>query len=567
MDHGLELIMTLTGALAGALLLGFAAQKIGLSPIVGYLAAGVAVGPFTPGFVAHSGLANQLAELGVILLMFGVGLNLHVKELLAVRRVALPGAIVAMTAAVLAGFGATRLFGWTVTAGIVFGVALAAASTVVLLRVFADRNLLQSQAGHVAIGWLLVEDVAVVLAVVLLPLLTASDAKGSALALSIAIALAKIGGLVAFTLVVGRRVIPWVLAYVAKTRSRELFTLAVLVIALGVAVAAAKLFGASMALGAFLAGLVVGQSDFGARAGSEALPMRDAFAVLFFVATGMQLDPHELAPNLRLTLLTLAVVLLAKPLIALAFTLALRYPVKTAVALARGLAQIGEFSFMVAALGGKLGVLPAEATQSLVAVAMVSITVNPILLRLVDPIARRLGGPSPAAEAPRPRVDPAFRAIVVGYGPIGRSLSKLLVESGIEPTVIDLNHETVAELRARGMPAIYGDASQREILERAGIGHAGSLVHTASGPSAAVIQLAKEMNPALRVLARAAYQREVDGLEKLGANHVVSVEAEVALAMGERLLVQLGASAEQLDRARDRVRNDVTGRDATPTES
>lgn len=567
MDHGLDLIMTLTGALAGALVLGFAAQKVGLSPIVGYLAAGVAVGPFTPGFVAHSGIANQLAELGVILLMFGVGLNLHVKELLAVRRVALPGAIAAMAAAVGAGFGATRPFGWTVTAGVVFGVALAAASTVVLLRVFADRNLLQSQAGHVAIGWLLVEDVAVVLAVVLLPLLTTNAEHGGALALSIAIALAKIVGLVAFTLVVGRRAIPRILAYVAKTRSRELFTLAVLVIALGVAVAAAKLFGASMALGAFLAGLVVGQSDFGARAGSEALPMRDAFAVLFFVATGMQLDPSQLLPNLRLTLLTLAVVLVAKPLVALGFTLILRYPVKTALALALGLAQIGEFSFMVAALGGKLGVLPAEATQSLVGVAMISITVNPLLLRLVDPIAKRVGGPRPPESVAAKVVDPAFRAIVVGYGPIGRSLSKLLVESGIEPTVIELDHETVAALRARGMHAIYGDASQREILERAGIASTGSLLHTASGPSAAVIQLAKEMNPAVRVLARAAYQREVEGLGKLGANDVVSVEAAVALAMGERLLVQLGASAEQLDRARDRVRNDVTSRDAATTES
>ncbi len=560
MDHGLDLITTLAGGLVAALVFGFAAQKVRLSPIVGYLVAGIVVGPFTPGFVAHSGIASELAELGVVLLMFGVGLNLHLKELLAVRKIALPGALLAMAAAVGAGYGAARLFGWSATAGVLFGLALAATSTVVLLRVFADRDLLQTAAGHIAIGWLLVEDVAVVLAVVLVPLLTTQSQGGAALAASIGIALAKVAGLVLFTVVVGRRVIPRLLAYVAATRSRELFTLAVLSIALGVALLAAKLFGASMALGAFLAGLVVGQSDFGARAGSEALPMRDAFAVLFFVSTGMLLDPTALVPNLRLVAITLAVVFVAKPLVTFAFVRLLGHPPKTALSLAFGLMQIGEFSFMIAALGTKLGVLPGTATQVLVAVAMVTITANSFVVRMAAPLAARLGGARSGAEStPEPEVESSLRAIVVGYGPIGRSLARILEESGVEATVIDLNHETVAELGRTGKRAIYGDASQREILERAGIARAGSLLHTASGPSAAVIQLAKEMNPALRVLTRAGYQRDVAALAKLGADDVVSAEAEVALAMAERLLAQLGASAEQLDRARDRVRKEVDG--------
>jgi CPA2 family monovalent cation:H+ antiporter-2 len=560
MGHDLDLVTTLAGALVAALVLGFAAHEAGLSPIVGYLAAGIVVGPFTPGFVAHSGLASQMGELGVILLMFGVGLNLHVSELVAVRRVAIPGALLGIGGAVLGGFLVTRLFGWSVTAGIVYGLALAAASTVVLLRVFADRDLLQTQPGHIAIGWLLVEDVAVVLAVVLLPVLTSGASHGAALAASIALAVAKVGGLVVFTIFGGRRLVPRVLGYVARTRSRELFTLAVLAIALGVAVGASALFGASMALGAFLAGLVVGQSDYGSRAGSEALPMRDAFAVLFFVSTGMLLDPHQIVERLPLTVATLAVVWTAKPLVAFVLVRAMRYPPRTAIALALGLGQIGEFSFLLAGLGGRLGVLPSEATQSLVAVAIVSITLNPILLRLVGPMSTWLGARAEAEEGITPSpVEPQYRAIIVGYGPIGRSLAALLVENGIEPTIIELNHETVAALRERNVKAVYGDASQREILERAGVAGAGSLVHTASGPSAPVIECARAMNPSLRILTRASHQRDVPSLEKAGADHVVSSEVEVALAMTERILEGLGATADQLDRERDRVRARVEG--------
>ena len=563
MEHEIEIIVTLTGALAVALALGLVAQKARLSPIVGYLLAGVVVGPFTPGFVAHAGIASQFAELGVILLMFGVGLNLHVKELVAVRRVAVPGAVAAMLAASAAGFGVGRVFGWAPAQSVVYGIAIAIASTVVVLRVYADRGILHAQPGHIAIGWLLVEDLFVVMVLVLLPAFVGGGgASGVAIARAVGVALAKIALLVAFTLVIGRRVIPPILGAIARTGSRELFTLAVLVVALGVAVGSAKLFGASMALGAFLAGLVVGQTDFGGRAASEALPMRDAFAVLFFVATGMQLDPGRLAATLPLVALTLAAVFVVKPLVALVLVLRFGYSAKTALAVALGLAQLGEFSFMVAALGAKLGVLPAEAGQSLVVAAMVTITASPVLQTLVPklagPLARfeRADGPRSVG---RSETDPRLRVVVVGYGPIGRSLTALLRESGLVPTVIDLDHERVAELKRAGVDAVYGDASQRAILERAGAARSHTLVYTASTPPEAVIRTARELHPGLVVMARTGYLRDVSAVAAAGASEVIPAEGEVALAIVERVLGRLGATPEQLDRARARVRAEMGG--------
>lgn len=566
MSHDLELILTLTGALTTALAFGLVAQKLRLSPIVGYLFAGVVVGPFTPGFTAHGAIANQFAELGIILLLFGVGLNLHVRELLGVRRVAVPGALVAIAVAIGGGAGVATLLGWRSSSALVYGLTISVASTVVVLRVFADQQLLHTPVGHVAVGWLLVEDLYVVIVVILLPLLAGERREGGAtdVAIAVAVALSKVAALVALTLTVGRKLIGAVLGSVARTRSRELFTLTVLVLALGVAVGSAKLFGASMALGAFLAGLVVGQSDFSSRAASEALPMRDAFAVLFFVATGMLLDPSKLLSNLPLTLLTLSIIVLAKPLAAGAVVLARGYPPRTAVGLAMGVAQIGEFTFVLAALGGQLRLLPPEATQSLVAASILTIAVNPLLFRFVDPAARWVGarlperkhGPDSLAP-PRRHADRRFRAIVVGHGPVGRSLSRLLVDHGLEPTIVELNHDTVAQVRASGLRAVYGDASQREILERAGVGDAGSLIFTASGSPDAVIRTARALNEDLLIVARATRLGEVPPLRRAGAHDVVSAEGEVALAMTERLLVQLGASGEQLDRARARVRKDI----------
>jgi CPA2 family monovalent cation:H+ antiporter-2 len=566
MPHNLDLIYTLTGGLTAALLLGYVTQRLRLSPIVGYLLAGIAVGPFTPGFVAHGEIAEQLAELGVILLLFGVGLHFHIKDLLAVRKVAVPGAIAQIALATGLGLLVARSAGWSVGAGVVFGLAVSVASTVVLLRVLSDHDALHTPSGHVAVGWLLVEDMFTVLVLVLLPILAGERAGGGAadMLLAIGVAVLKIAALVAFTLVVGKRVIPTLLGHVAKTRSRELFTLTVLVLALGIAVGAAKLFGASMALGAFLAGMVVGQSDFSSRAASEALPMRDAFAVLFFVAVGMLVDPSQLAANMGLTAGTLAVVLVGKPLAALLVVLLLRRPVKTAISVAVALAQIGEFSFILATLGRQVGILPDRAMQPLVAASIVSITLNPLLFRFVEPLARWASTRSSRAagapvEAPRP-YDRARRAVVVGYGPIGRTLARLLRENELDVTIIELNYETVQKLHEEGIRAIYGDASQPEILEQSGVKEAGSLIFAASGsPAEAVIRAAKELNPKLLVLARATYVREVPELQKAGAPVVVAAEAEVAMAMTEHLLVQLGATGEQLDRARARIRSELGG--------
>lgn len=560
MPHNLDLILTLTGGLTAALIFGFISQRLRLSPIVGYLVAGVAIGPFTPGFTARADLAEQLAEVGVILLMFGVGLHFHVKELLAVRRIAIPGAVVQIVIATALAVGVTSLFGWPLAQGLVFGLAISVASTVVLLRVLADAGALQSRPGHVAVGWLLVEDLFTVVVLVMLPILAggeASTGSGSAV-LSIAIALLKIAALVAFTLVVAQRLIPKLLAQVARLRSRELFTLTVLVIALVVAVGSAKLFGASMALGAFLAGMVVGQSEFSSQAASDALPMRDAFAVLFFVSMGMLLDPAQLLPNAGLVASALAIVLIGKPLAALLVVVVLRDSARTAATVSLALAQIGEFSFILAGLGRQLGLLPDAATQVLVATAIVSITASPLLFRLVEPLARLLpqGRGAEDEEVP-PAGDPAHRAIVVGYGPVGRTVVGLLRQHGVHATVIELNHETLTKLREDGVRAVYGDASQRAVLEQAGVREAGSLIFAASGTPDLIVEQARALNPDLAVLARTSYLREVPRLQRAGAQVVVNAEAEVALAMAEHLLRQLGATADQLDRARDSVRREL----------
>jgi CPA2 family monovalent cation:H+ antiporter-2 len=563
LSHESDLVLTLAVALAAALLFGFLAQRLRLSPIVGYLMAGVAVGPFTPGFVAHGPLVEQLAELGVVLLLFGVGLHFHPHELLAVRRVALVGAGVQMLVASGLGVALARWLGWSLGAGLVLGMAVAIASTIVVLRVLADRELLHTRAGHVALGWLLVQDLATVLVLVLVPILAGPRTQKGAshLLASLALALVEIGALALFTLAAGKRLIPRVLAYVARTRSRELFTLSVLVIALGIAVSSARLFGASLALGAFLAGLVVGQSPFGSRAASEALPMRDAFAVLFFVSMGMLFDPGRVVENAALTAATLGLVLVVNPIVALAVLLGLRESVRTAVVVVVALTQIGEFSFLLAGLGRQLQILPEAASQSLVAAALVSITLNPLLLRLAAPAERRIGAAlalqPPPVPPPEPAVDPAHRAIVIGYGPVGRTLVGLLRENAIEPTVIEMNHETVERLRALGVRVLHGDAAQRAILQQAGIDRCGSLVFAASGSPDAVIRAATDLNPEILILARATYLSEVHGLERAGARSVVAAEGEVALAMAERLLAALGATSEQLDHLRDRVRSEL----------
>ncbi len=574
--HELDLILTLAGGLTAALAFGYVTQRLGLSPIVGYLLAGVALGPATPGFVADRAMAEQLAEVGVILIMFGVGLQFHVKQLLAVRRTAIPGAVLhslvatALGAAVIAGSGA----GWT--AGVVYGLAISVASTVVLVRVLSDSGDLHTPAGHIAVGWLVVEDLFTVLVLVLLPPLSQSGkAAPGGVALELLLATLKLLALVVFTLLVGSRLIPWLLGRVAATRSRELFTLTILVIALGIAAGSAKAFGVSMALGAFLAGMVVGRSDFSLRAASEAMPMRDAFAVLFFVAMGMLFDPASLIRSPTVVLLTLAVVMVGKPLIAVVIAAALGYPSRVALAVAAALAQIGEFSFILAALGTQLGILSANATNGLVAAAIVSISANPLIYRTAGPVDRWLarrprlwrllnaqarssaGGPISGIAAPL--ADPRHRAVIVGHGPVGRTLTRLLQEQGIEPAIVEMNLATVQQLRAAGLKAFYGDATLRPTLEQAGVATAGTFVLSVSGFQGAeeVIRLAREINPRIHIIARAGYLADISALRRAGADRVFSGEGEVALAMTESVLADLGATPEQIDRERARVHDEL----------
>ena len=383
--HSLDLILTLTGGLAGALVLGYVTHRLGLSPIVGYLLAGVVVGPHTPGFVANQLLAEELAEVGVVLLMFGVGLQFHVEELLAVRRIAIPGAVAQSAVATVLGALLASAFGWGTSGAIVFGIALSVASTVVLIRVLSDHHALQTPAGHVAVGWLVVEDLFTVIALVVLPIVFGPNKTAGGLGLALLLTTGKVAALVAFTAIVGTRVIPRVLDHVARTNSRELFTLTILVLALGIAVGSALLFHVSMALGAFLAGLVVGRSSYAQRAAEEALPLRDAFAVLFFVSVGMLLRPSAVLEHPWLIAGTLGVILIGKPLAAFVITWMMRYPLATTLSVAVALAQIGEFSFMLSRVGRDLGLLTADATDVLVSASIVSIVLNPILFRTVKP--------------------------------------------------------------------------------------------------------------------------------------------------------------------------------------
>jgi CPA2 family monovalent cation:H+ antiporter-2 len=521
------------------------------------------VGPHTPGFVANAQIADQLAEVGVILLMFGVGLQFHVDELLAVRGVAVPGAIA--QSAVATGLGALigRSFGWTWAAGIIFGMALAVASTVVLLRVLTDHRALHTPVGQ--------------LAVVMLPVLFTDGASESSVAIAVLTTAVKVAVLIAFTMIVGTRVIPYVLDRVAVTGSRELFTLGVLTLALGIAVGSAVVFGVSMALGAFLAGLVVGRSEYSLRAASDALPMRDAFAVLFFVAVGMLLSPGYLLEAPGLLAAALAVVIIGKPVVALVIVRLLGYPFKVSLGIAVALAQIGEFSFILSSIGLSLGILTSDATNTLVAVSIASIILNPLLYRAIPAVEQwaashrglwKLLNPplqdsnTMRLKSRRGRVEPAQRAVVVGYGPTGRTVVRLLRDNGIAPVVIELNKDTVRQLREDDLDAVFGDATKRDTLEAAGVSDARSLILTSAGMgnAAEVIRTARELNLGIQVLARAAYLRDLPDLQKAGADFIFTGEGEVALNLVETILSRLGATAEQIDRERERARRELFGR-------
>ncbi len=571
--HTPELILTLAGALSVALVLGYLTHRLGLSPIVGYLLAGVAVGPNTPGFTADRDLAVQLAEVGVILLMFGVGLYFHLDDLIAVRRVAVPGALLQIAAATTLGTMVGVAFGWAWPEPLVFGLCVSVASTVVLTRVLGDRNELHTPLGHTAVGWLVVQDIFAVFVLVLMPaLIGGGDGGFAAVAGVVGLAGVKILALAVIVLIGGGEVIPWLLRRVAATHSRELFTLTILVLAIGISVGSYELFGVSMALGAFLAGMVVGRSEFSLRAATDALPMRDAFAVLFFVSVGMLFDPAFLLAAPGLVAATLAVVVIGTPVATCAVMLAMRRSIRSAVGMGLALGEIGEFTFLVAALGQQLKVLPPHAFHALIAVAILSISLNPLLYRLVDPIVawvtrrprltRRLAARVRLEQVQNAAtVEPRYRAVVVGYGPVGRTLVRLLRENGIEPTVIEMSLDRIRELQAAKIAAVYGDAVHGETLRAAGVERAENLFLTSSSIPAPreVVRVARELNPGVRVVARSAYLRERPALLSAGADAVFAGEGELALAMSESLLRELGASPEQIDRERERVRIDLFG--------
>lgn len=568
MNHDFSLIFTFVGGLTAALLFGLIARKLHLSPLVGYLLAGVIVGPYSPGFVADSHTVDQFAELGVILLMFGVGLHFHLKDLIAVQKVAVPGAVVQISVATVLGVVVGLLFGWSIFSGLIFGMAISVASTVVLTRVLEDNQNLHTPSGHVALGWLVVEDLFTILLLVLIPSVMEARQSGAGdwggIFVELGWMFVKLALLVALTLFAGKKVIPIVLRYVARTGARDLFTLAVLVIALGVAVCSAEFFGASMVLGAFLAGMVVGQSDFCARAAADAMLMRDAFAVLFFVSVGMMFDPSSIMECWPLALATLAVVMLGKPLAAYVVVRCFRRPVSLALSVSVALAQVGEFSFILAGIGLKYGILPSVANQAIILASVISISLNPILYRRIDPVLKWLTKRGVGCKASSDMQDmivppPVTRRVVlVGFGPTGRILKRILNDNGVEVVIIEMNIDTVTAIRKQGGVIVYGDAGQREVLRHAGIEYAESLILSASIPNAKdIVGVALELNPRIDVMIHTKYMRDVDVLKTAGASQVFSSESEVALSMAEYFLREGGADDEQIVSERLRLRAEL----------
>ena len=564
MEHGGDLITTIALGLSAAFVGGFVARRLRLPPIVGYLLAGVALGPFTPGLFADPEIATELAEIGVILLMFGVGIHFSFRDLLAVRGIAIPGAIGQISAATLLGIGLAVLLGWGVPAGVVLGLSLSVASTVVLLRALMQRNALDSVHGRAAVGWLIVEDIFTVLVLVLLPsfaLLVSGDASGgSAILLPLGEALLKAAALGVVIVVVGARVVPWLLLQVAREGSQEMFTLAILAVALGIAFASSAIFGVSLALGAFLAGAVVGETDLSHKAAADALPMRDAFAVLFFVSVGMLLDPAYLLEHPLSVIAVVALIIIGKSVAAMAIVAALGYPLKTGLTVGAGLAQIGEFSFILATAGVGLGIVPDEAYQLVVAGALISITLNPLLFALVDPAdawfkrhpawrrrldrgGGRLSRPAPA-EAPM-----SGHAVICGWGRVGRTVARALDDRGFGYVVVEEHRRTVEALRARGIKAIYGDIADAELLDHAGLAHARVLVFAAYDPPAAefAVEHARRVNPRIEVVARVETPEEAKRLLDRGANQTVEGERELGVQMARYTLRRFGVTSREVE--------------------
>ena len=547
MPHHTPLIGTIVAGLVVAFVMGAIAHRLKLSPLVGYLVAGIMVGPFTPGFVANASLANELAEIGVILLMFGVGLHFSLRDLLSVKNIAVPGAIGQIAVATLMGMGLAHVMGWPLLGGLVFGLALSVASTVVLLRALQGADLVETRRGRIAVGWLIVEDLVMVLALVLLPALAGvmnnADASGGAAALLAPLlgTLLKVAGFVALMLVVGRRVIPWALHWVVHSGSRELFRLAVLAIALGVAFGAAVAFDVSFALGAFFAGMILGETPLSRRATEETLPLRDAFAVLFFVSVGMLFNPAVLVEQPLPLLVTVAIIIVGKSIAAFAIVRAFGHPGDTALTIAASLAQIGEFSFILASLGTGLGVLPAEARDLILAGAIVSIFLNPLIFSLIvrghkqEEVEEEAQAEKAKAKASiGPRIGPSIgHVILVGYGRVGKLIADRLAEKGAHFVVVEADADRAEEAEEAGLTVVRGSALEDRHLRAAGIIEARRLlIAVPEGfEGGAIHEHARHLNPDLQVIARAHSDAEVKHLEGLGVPHVVMGERELAARM------------------------------------
>ena len=575
--HDTALIATVAVGLGVAFVLGLVATRLGLPPLVGYLVAGIVVGPFTPGFVADAGLARQFAELGVVLLMFGVGLHFSLSDLAAVRRVVVPGAIAqtVITGTVVALLGHT--WGWDWGSAVVMGLALGVASTVVLLKGLEQRDTLDSTEGRLGIGWLVVEDLAMVVALVLLPAIAPALRLGAAapsavaVALPVVMAIGKIALFVALMVLVGRRFVPWLLEHVARVGSRELFTLAVLGTALGVGTLAAELFGVSFALGAFFAGAVISESEVSQRAAADALPMQDAFAVLFFVSVGMLFDPTVLVRDTSRVLALVAVIVVWKSALAFGLMRLLRQPTPSALVVAAALGQIGEFSFVVAALGVSLGLVTRELQALVIAAALIAITVNGPIVSLAVRFARRLprrreGDTAPSA--PRPPL--AGHVVLIGHGRVGTTVGDALARAGQRYVVVEEQERIVGGLRKRGERAILGDATRPEVLERAGIADARLLVVTAPEPFRArrIAELARAANPRIAIAVRTHSAAEQAYFEQYlsapgAVGRAVYSEREAALSMAHYALLTLGSGPEEADQ----VIASLRGQPTAPTET
>ncbi|MEY2507206.1 MAG: monovalent cation:H+ antiporter-2, family [Verrucomicrobiota bacterium] len=557
--HEIPLITTIALGLSAALLFGLVAKRLGLSPILGYLIAGIVIGPYTPGVVGNAEIASELAEIGVILLMFGVGLHFHLKDLLAVRSLAIPGALIQSSAAMFACMGLAVAVGWTWQSGLILGIAVSVASTVVMLRALLDNGIVDTTEGHTAIGWLVVQDIVTVLVLVLVPPLASAD-SASNLSQTVLVAVGKLALLIAIMMLAGARFVPWLLLRVARLRSSELFTLAVLVMAICVATVSYVAFGASLALGAFLGGMVVGQSKVSDQAGADVLPMRNVFAVLFFVSVGMLFDWRAVTAVPGLLLGVLGIILLVTPLLAFLIVIVTGHAVKTALTLAAGLAQIGEFSFIVGAMAKSLGLMPESGRNVIVGAAIISISLNPLIFRWVLALeprlsklpwlatrAAKLGARANAAAAKRKQEDPG--ALVVGYGPVGQSVTRLLAEFDINPLILETNVDVVLELQQRGKRALYGDATRPEILRTAGLDAAAYLIVTVPHAeiSLRIIQAAREVAPLVRIITRAEYINQSDAFIQAGAAIIRYDEAESAAALAEALLQDIDVPAERIE--------------------